>query len=147
MKLTTIVLGLDGSKGSESACRWCAGLALMSGAQVVAVHGLGALPEFVLSLPPSRLGPWKRELQEAIHRWCEPLRAAGVPHREELVEHNPVEAVLGVADKENADMILVGAQGDGGPVHRLLGGVTYKIAHHAHRPVVIVPSDYESRSA
>jgi nucleotide-binding universal stress UspA family protein len=37
-------------------------------------------------------------------------------------------------------MIVLGAQGHGGLVDRLLGGDPYKVAHRARQPVVIVPS-------
>jgi nucleotide-binding universal stress UspA family protein len=72
-------------------------------------------------------------------QWSAPLRTAGVKYRTKLVEADPVNAILGVAEGAAADLIVLGAQGDGGIVDRLLGGVTYKIAHRARQPVVIVP--------
>ena len=37
------------------------------------------------------------------------------------------------------NLIVVGAQGHGSFTDRVLGSVTYRLAHHADRPVVIVP--------
>ncbi|MGH9042042.1 MAG: universal stress protein [Acidimicrobiia bacterium] len=144
-----IVLGLDGSEGSQAAARWCAGLAGATGARVTVVHGLGRLPEVFRGTPEavgtgiglfhSGAGSWRDELRSRLERWCGPLREAGVDYRTELVDDDAVDALLQVADKDHADLMVVGAQGHGGVVSRLLGGVTYKLAHHARVPVVIVP--------
>lgn len=147
--LSRIVVGLDGSEGSRAAARWCAGLAGATGARVTAVHGLGKLPEIFLGAPAavaaglglsqSEFHSWKAEQQSCLERWCAPLREAGIDHQSALVEDAPVDALLQVAEKEHADLIVVGAQGHGGMVRRLLGGVPYKLTHHARVPVVIVP--------
>jgi nucleotide-binding universal stress UspA family protein len=144
-----IVVGLDDSEGSRAAARWCAALAGATGARVTAVHGLGKLPEVLrggphavatgLGLAPP-LHSWKAELRRCLDHWCAPLREAGIDYRTELVDDDAVDALLRVAGDDRADLIVVGAQGHGGMVSRLLGGVTNKLAHHARVPVVIVPS-------
>ncbi|HEU5002046.1 MAG TPA: universal stress protein [Actinomycetota bacterium] len=147
--ISRIVVGLDGSEGSAAAAAWCAELAAPTGAQVLAVHGAGKLPEVFRGAPDAvaagldlsghRHPGWKRDAEITLERWCEPLRTAGVPYRSAVVEDDAVHALLHVAAHEHADLIVVGAQGHGGMVGRILGGVTYKLAHHAHVPVVIVP--------
>ena len=148
--ISRIVVGLDDSEGSRAAARWCADLAGATGARVTAVHGLGKLPGVLiggpdavatgLGLSGSRFHSWRAELRSHLERWCVPLLAAAVDYRTELVDDDAVDALLQMAEKEHADLIVVGAQGHGGMVSRLLGGVPYKLAHHAHVPVVIVPS-------
>lgn len=141
-----IVIGLDGSAGSAAAARWCAQLARATGSEVTAVHGLGAMSELLLGIPPSSLRDWKEELRPALHQWCEPLREAGVPCREEVIDDDPVGALIHTAEEQHADLVVVGAQGHSGFLHRVLGGVSYKLAHHAGRPVVIVPSEVQEAS-
>ena len=148
--LKRIVVGLDESDASRSAARWCAGLASATGARVTAVHGLGKLPEIFIGTPAavaSGLGlsgseshSWKAKQRSCLECWCAPLREAGIDHRGELVEDDAVAALLQVADHDHADLIVVGTHGHGGMVSRLLGGVPYRLAHHARVPVVIVPS-------
>jgi nucleotide-binding universal stress UspA family protein len=41
-------------------------------------------------------------------------------------------------------MIVVGAQGHGNLAERVLGGVSYRLAHRAHQPVVIVPPGWSA---
>jgi nucleotide-binding universal stress UspA family protein len=145
-----IVLGLDDSEGSRAAARWCAGLAVATGARVTTVHGLGRLPEVFLGGPEAVLAgldlsntrhrSWKEEARSSLERWCAPLREAGVAYQAELADEDAVDALLRVARRDHADLIVVGAQGHGWMVSRLLGSVPYKLAHHAQVPVVIVPS-------
>jgi nucleotide-binding universal stress UspA family protein len=140
LRIRRIVLGVDGSDGAMAATRWCAAFARTLGAEVIAVYALEPLPEIFLDLPPLGPRPWKDDLRAALHLWCAPLREAGVPHREELVEDDAAPALVHVAEKEEADLIVVGAHGHGSVADRLLGSVTYKLAHNASRPVVVVPT-------
>ncbi|MCC6339332.1 MAG: universal stress protein [Acidimicrobiia bacterium] len=137
---TRIVVGVDGSKGSGRALAYAADVAERLGAEVVAVYGLGPLAELAMAIPPSRPTTWKRDLQDEMHDvWCRPLADRGVKFHARLVESDPVNALIDAADKEQALMIVVGANSRGELAHRVLGGVTYRLAHRAHHPVVIVP--------
>jgi nucleotide-binding universal stress UspA family protein len=45
-----------------------------------------------------------------------------------------------VAEQEEAGLIVVGAHGHGSLMDRLLGSVTFKLAHNGSRPLVVVPT-------
>ena len=79
----------------------------------------------------------RAELEQS---WCAPLRDAGVSYRAELLEGNPVTAILGVAEDVGADVIVVGSRGVGGFPELLLGSTSTQLAQHSRRPVVIVPA-------
>lgn len=49
------------------------------------------------------------------------------------------EALLNLADERDAATIVVGSRGLSGLKSLLLGSVSQGVAHHAHRPVLIVP--------
>ena len=49
------------------------------------------------------------------------------------------------AERERADLLVVGAHGRGTLTGRVLGGVSYRVAHHARQPVVVVPPDWSPR--
>src|SRR5438067_2628703 len=107
-----IVVGLDGSPGSEAAARWCSEMAPLIDAEVVAVH---ALPPVVYMIPltPGAIPPvyddtMRQELAEALDGWCAPLREAHAEFRGEVVEGSPAESIMRVADKVDADLIVVG---------------------------------------
>ena len=53
-------------------------------------------------------------------------------------ERDPAEAILRVAEKRQADIIVVGNKGMAGVKRFLLGSVPNKVAHHAPCSVFIV---------
>ena len=134
--ISTIVVGVN--EEDSSAVRWAGERASELGAQVVAVFAVRPITEFVLTVPPfsPQLVPRVAEMLE--REWCEPLRAAGVSYRSYVVEDDPASGLVAVAEREHADMLVLGARSRGGIADRLLGSVTYKVAHRAHCPVVIV---------
>jgi nucleotide-binding universal stress UspA family protein len=134
-----IVVGADGSEGSQRAITWAAGRAAELGAEVVAVLIVRPTGEFLMELPPLP-GHAVDTLREALeHTWCKPLRDAGVKYRSLVVEDDPASGLLDAASREHADMLVLGSHGHGRVVQRVLGSVTYKVAHRAECPVVIVP--------
>jgi nucleotide-binding universal stress UspA family protein len=138
MTIKRIVVGIDGSQAADRALRWAAGLSHDVGADVVAVYALHPMGEVALSLPPFWSVEWRQELQREMDDiWCAPLREAEVRYRSLLVEHSPVAGLVAVAEREDADLIVVGD--DHGLADRVLGGVGHHLPHHTRRPVVIVP--------
>jgi nucleotide-binding universal stress UspA family protein len=58
------------------------------------------------------------------------------------VSGTPTEELLRAA--RDADMIMVGSRGAGGFTYPLLGSVSSRVAHRAHCPVVVIPSEDRS---
>lgn len=142
-----LVVGADGSDGSRAALGWAAKLAMATGADVLAVHVLTYNRELVRDITLDTMRTWRRELKDDLRtRWVEPLIAAGVEHRCLVVEgESPATGLLETADRERADVVIVGAKGRGGLVDRVLGGVSYRVTHRARQPVVVVPLDWSAR--
>ena len=55
------------------------------------------------------------------------------------ISGSPAEELLKAA--EGADMLVVGARGEGGFGRLRLGSVSNQVSHHAQVPVVIVPAE------
>jgi nucleotide-binding universal stress UspA family protein len=142
-----IVVGLDGSAGSERALEWAIRMAGASGAEVVPVHAWVR--------PSSFSGLLGHDGEEALrqahvmfeHVWCLPLREAKLPYRPVFTESNPVAGLINTAVRERADMIVVGARGLGGFAELLLGSVSQQLAAHSPVPVVVVPAPTRPISA
>jgi nucleotide-binding universal stress UspA family protein len=138
MEIRRVVVGLDGSADAHRAAQWAGGLAAAVGAEVIAVHALGLLHRTatgdVLAADTHR-----DQIREELEQWCAPLREAGVRHRSELREGNPVSALLEVVDEVDADIVVVGRRGAGGFPGPLLGSTSTQVAQQAHGAVVIVP--------
>lgn len=137
----TIVVGVDGTDGSRRALEWTATRAAELGAEVVAVFALPPASEFVVSIPPLPVHAVHDLRQHFEQEWCRPLREAGIPYRSYVVQQSPTHALVGAAEREHADLVVVGAHGHGGLVDRLLGSVSYAVSHAAPCPVVIVPTE------
>jgi nucleotide-binding universal stress UspA family protein len=145
MTTRKIVVGIDGSPGAQLALAWCVEYAPLLDAEVLVVHSIDismAVPPPTVAAPPFVLDDELRSgMREAVHDWCAPLRDSGVPYRAELYEGNAAGALAKLAKDEAADLIVVGRRGHGGFAELVLGSVAHSLAHHAHIPVVIVPTE------
>jgi nucleotide-binding universal stress UspA family protein len=142
--LRRLLVGVDGSEGSRRAVEWAAQMARATGASVLAVHVLTYDGELLRDLTLDTMRTWRREIEHNLNTcWVMPLRHAGIDHRCVVVEaYSPSTGLLDVAQREDVDLVVVGAQGHGNLAERVLGGVTYRLAHRAIHPVVVVPPDW-----
>lgn len=137
-----IVVGVDGSKGSEGALRFALEEAQLRGAGLrvvcawatpaAAYAGLAYVPTFDL-----------REVEEqAAGEKLQQAKATlgddpGVAVELVAVEGHPADALLDQA--QGADLLVVGSRGLGGFSSLLLGSISQQVAQHAPCPVAIVP--------
>jgi len=113
-------------------------------AEVVAVHSIDVpldrgYPFGYLPLPlPSE--PDRDELHDGIQReWCAPLSKANVPFRVVLSDGPTASAIIALAKKESADLVVTGRRGRGGFAELLLGSTSHALSHHLERPLLIIP--------
>jgi nucleotide-binding universal stress UspA family protein len=82
---------------------------------------------------------------------CDRAREAGFTATPAAVQahHGVAEAIIEAADEHDAALVVMGTRGNTGIRSLLLGSVSHAVAHHAHRPLLIVPSQRlaEARSA
>ncbi|MBW3620110.1 MAG: universal stress protein [Actinobacteria bacterium] len=138
-----IIVGVDGSKGSELAFRWALREAAVHDAilEVVAVH---PYPEVVgvpgAQFPIERTEDVEARARQALDELCE--RVVGPDAEVEVV---PIVLIGNVADRlraaaAHADLLVVGARGVGGFRGLLLGSVSQQCVQHATCPTVVVPT-------
>jgi nucleotide-binding universal stress UspA family protein len=140
--LRKIVVGVDGSDNSLAAVSWTAELSkdLGPGVEVVAVHALGLLEHLDPKEEPIPVEHHQAEIEHVCREeWCSPLADAGVYFRTELVYGPPVQVLLGAADREEADLVVIGSRGLGRVPERRLGSTSTQVASQSRRPVAIVP--------
>ncbi len=139
MELRRLVLMMDGSEAAAAAVQWCADHST-PGTEIIAVATVSPVGELMLGLPPSRPVDWISQIREMLDGdWCDPLRAAGLTVRTEVVERSACPALLEIADREDADAIVVGKRARGFLSEHLSGTVAADLVHHSHRPVIVVP--------
>jgi nucleotide-binding universal stress UspA family protein len=138
MERAHIVVGVDGSATSRAAVQWAICLGAALGAEVVAVHALGLLESWHDRDASAR--SWRRILRDLVERtWCAPLAQAPGAHRVEIRDGHPVDVLLAAADREHADLLVVGSRGVGGRPELALGSTSLRLLQAARVPVLVVP--------
>lgn len=132
--MTTIVAGYDGSPDSGSAVRWAAVEARARDATLVVCSAwdlvlLGDSSAHVLTR--ERAADTLRRGLGCAHTLLDPGRVESV-----LMRGSPATALLNVG--ATAEMVVVGARGQGGLPRLLLGSVPAQLASHCPVPLVVV---------
>lgn len=148
--LKRIVVGVDGSAHAGEALRWAIRMAKGMGSQVTAVYAVYVPMYFPepYGVPVQYDEEWRKEIKaEFEDKWCRPLKAAGVRYRTVMADGRPASVINDVAEKENADVIVVGRRGRSGVAELLLGSVSHELAVHSRRPVLLVEPAERKRQA
>lgn len=136
----SLVVGYDGSACGEAALDQALRLATELGDDVTVVFGYA---------PPGTWGGEIVEHEEAIEELGEKVMGkareqaakAKTEIRQELLPKRAVEALVEVAERKDARMIVVGSFGEAPLKGVLLGATTNKLLHVTDRPVLVVPAE------
>ena len=144
--IRSIVVGTDGSDTAKKAVQEAADLASKVGAAVNVVSAYVPVSNQRLR-EEARQAPddvqWQVTPREDVDSMLsdakEQVEEAGVQKVEiHAREGDPADAILDVAEEQNADLIIVGNKGMSGAKRFLLGSVPNKVSHHAPCSVMIV---------
>jgi nucleotide-binding universal stress UspA family protein len=136
--MATIVVGTDGSKGSEAA---------LSEGFDLARRGAEVLVVAVTAHTSDLLGGsvYQRKVSEHLDRARAALDAArtmseeaGVEAEFEVLDGDAAEEITMIAESRDADLVVVGTRGHGGIAGSLLGSVSADVVRRSKRPVVVV---------
>jgi nucleotide-binding universal stress UspA family protein len=142
----SIVVGTDGSESAKRAVGEAVRLAAALGAEIHLVSAfeplrgarIGGAPEGAAKvwapLPDSQV---EATLSEAAAG----IRFKDIPVTTHAIQHDPADALLEVAEKVGASMIVVGSKGMHGSKRFVLGNVPNKVSHRARCSVLIVATD------
>ncbi len=150
-----IVVGVDGSAGSDAALRWALEEAKLRGVslRVVHVYQLPQLPlDGVVMGAPGLLesagsqedaerlraaseAEARRVVEEALARAG--TAAASVETERAAIEGPPADSLIGAG--RDAELLVLGSRGRGGFAGLLLGSVSQQCAQHPSCPLVILP--------
>lgn len=86
------------------------------------------------------------EIQAGIRRQAEELSDSGIETSVEMSSvflGGPAPAIAKIADRVDADLIVVGSRGHSAGIGLVLGSVAERLPHVAHQPVLVVPHDAE----
>ena len=137
--MATIVIGTDGSKGSEAALSEGLDLAKRLGAQVLVV-AIAAHVSDVLggSVYKDKVSEHLNRARAALDVARTMAEEAGVEAEFEVFEGDAAEEIAMIAESRDADLVVVGTRGHGGIAGSLLGSVSADVVRRSKRPVVVV---------
>jgi nucleotide-binding universal stress UspA family protein len=141
----SIVVGTDGSDTATQAVRQAVDMAGALGATLELVSAYAPVPAQRLSAE-RRDAPedvqWaispRQDVEVSLSDAAEIAREAGVSVNTHARQGDPADAILDVAEEQNADLVIVGNKGMTGAKRFLLGSVPNKVSHHAPCSVLIV---------
>jgi nucleotide-binding universal stress UspA family protein len=139
-KVQRIVVGIDGSEGSQRALLWAVDEARLRDAEIEVVHSWH-IPYTGGYYAAAAIDwrPVEKSAQAVLDHAVDGVETAGLRHpvTRTLSTDGPAPAILAAA--KDADLVIVGSRGRGGFTGLLLGSVSHQVAHHATCPVVVVP--------
>jgi nucleotide-binding universal stress UspA family protein len=140
-----VLVGVDGSPGARRALRWAADRARSRNEGVLAASSwvyprTAALPGGPALLSPDEMDA--QTLEDLRSVVIDELGEAG-QQIEVVVERGPADwALLNLAQREGAALLVVGKRGLGTLEGRLLGSVSRRVAELAPCPAVVVPTEF-----
>lgn len=132
-----IVVGVDGSKGSQEALEWALGQAQRTGTGVLAVAVWEWPAAFGPVLPPNNYDP-AGDVESVLRDAVEPARLAHpkVDIQTAVVEGHPAPVLVSLS--KGAELLVVGSRGHGQFAGMLIGSVSQHCVTNAHCPVVVL---------
>lgn len=133
-----IVVATDGSTAARGAVDSGIALAARLSVPVHFVHVLAPSNWDDQGLPRR---PLNADEEHALHRAEAHAGERGVAAVVELLaeEGSQAETITAYADRQAADMIVIGSRRRSGIGAAVLGSVSQGVVHHATRPVLVVP--------
>ncbi len=135
-----IVVGIDGSDGSLLALEWAIGQAQHTGSSLEIV----CCWVFPATVAPYGLPPSPTDYEVVTAKVMEDALAMAARLAPDVTVSSKIEnrapALALVDASAGADLLVVGSRGLGGFTSLLLGSVSQHCTHHAHCPVLVVPS-------
>jgi nucleotide-binding universal stress UspA family protein len=148
----SIVVGTDGSDTAKRAVEEAVRLAMALGAELHVVSGYEPLRGARISgAPEGAAKVWAplpdSQVEARLSEAAAAGRARGLKVTTHAIERDPADALLDVAAKVEAELIVVGSKGMHGAKRFRLGNVPNQISHKARCNVLIVSTDQSPSSS
>ena len=142
--LRHILVGLDRSEPSFAALELASDVADLLGGSLSVLEVIDYVPPFPLERSTAVTGKGEEQaLERAIgllEAEVRDIRTRGVGVQVIVRSGDPAPTLLEIADDVDADLVVLGTRGRGGPADLLLGSVARTVADRARRPTLVVPA-------
>ncbi|HEY9492790.1 MAG TPA: universal stress protein [Nitrososphaeraceae archaeon] len=145
IKFSKILVAADGSEASNHAVDYGIEIARKYNSDLTALHVILSDVTLFGSVPPAHMNEIKNETQKYLDKIREKYYKSNdnnnkqIQLRTELITSaSAVGGILGFAEKENIDLIVIGTRGRSGFKKLLLGSVASGVVTYAHCPVLVI---------
>jgi len=141
-----ILVGVDGSPGSDAAIQWATAEAIMRGEPLTLMHVIAPIVVTWPAVPVAAgISGWQEERAQLVIGEGRVLVSAAAgespaPSVGTEIRHSGVAAGLIEASRD-ASMVAVGSRGMGAFGRMRVGSVSTSLLHHAHAPVAVIRTD------
>lgn len=157
VRMKNILVARDLGKDSARVIRYALEMGVKFHAQIHVLHVMPTVDASVMNMVALAMGADKLEkynkdneaelaeqTSQQLHKIIEEekeLMEEDVAHPVKVEVHHgePVPTILTIADRLDADLIVLGSHSKGPLEYAFLGSVAEKILRRSHRPVMIVP--------
>jgi nucleotide-binding universal stress UspA family protein len=138
-----IMIATDGSEEVKKAVNTAIEIAELTTAKLYAVHVI-SMGFYSMTLPTDE--DWNKAFQERIETEGKEAaafveiagKAANVEVESVILRGSPAEEIIGFAERNNIDLIVMGTLGRTGIKGYLIGSVAEKVVRHSKKPVLVV---------
>jgi nucleotide-binding universal stress UspA family protein len=135
-----LLVGVDGSEPSLAALDLAADMTELLGGSLSVLQVFEYVPPFPLETGAKVDKHTRERALELLEASACAIRRRGVGVQTIIRSGDAAGTLLDVADDVDADLIVVGTRGRGGPHELLLGSVARTVADRARRPTLVVPA-------
>ena len=137
MKISKILVAVDGSKYSDKAFEYATSIIQNHKQQLLIVH----IIENLGNIGYSNLNQLKQDSQKILQKYTTKAESKGLKSSLRIIQDqgtSSAEKILDISETEKVDTIIVGTKGQKPSEQFLLGSTSYKIAHYSKCTVIIV---------
>ncbi|RPJ69079.1 MAG: universal stress protein [Alphaproteobacteria bacterium] len=138
-----IMVATDGSEAVKSAVDTAIKIAKLSEAKLYAVHVL-SMGFYSMTLPTN--AQWEKAFQQRLMTEGKEAtdyvenagRASNVEVESVVLRGSPAAEIIGFAERNDIDLVVMGTQGKTGITKFLIGSVAEKVVRHSNKSVLVV---------